>query len=549
MSSKKLLAAQRLGPTVAEGSGQPFDGTRLPALIHNAPAQGDEEVDTSVLQIIIQAANEEEQLYDRPQAPVPRKQGNPQLHPIAPAAAGSGAAAPQEKRPTQRGSSDIRQPMSSLKAVLLQWKNAESAGGGTAGPGVMHQAHELSSQIRGAGDEAVRCHAWLHRRLHTNDAVLAHPTADPPAPVLEEVWTSSRHATARLRRRRRAAIAVRLAVRSSRPNTSDGPGLQASRPGTRDGLPLCRSRPSSRDGHPSCASRPRTRDGPASSTSNVAGVELLPQIHRGHELRTGTPALNTEPAFEAANGGHRLNRDSDGRDHHGRSGLHAAPALPPPVSRQPSKRGQGERQRGSSKGVGSPSDNPSNLPELPRLRNRFRDQSKILRGLWQQQAATQRRAYSQAAKQLGLERADLDPSQIYTADMAYLRAAAMRKLEHKRHDAAVLIQRKWHVFRGRKKLASAMQTLMRAILRLQRWWRRQFLRALLRKLKHSEKARVAAAMRIQALFRGSAGRSRLRPRQMIHRVVLQMEHLQRQFVGERPRVDARPRSEASARGA
>merc|ERR1719469_680503 len=105
------------------------------------------------------------------------------------------------------------------------------------------------------------------------------------------------------------------------------------------------------------------------------------------------------------------------------------------------------------------------LPEVPRLRNRFRNQREILGDNFNAEVKTTRRMRKRLAKRLSLED-DWDPS--WTS--AELQAAAETKWLRQRDEFATIIQTFWRC----RYLAQAHRRRIQAIeaaKRLQRWWR------------------------------------------------------------------------------
>jgi len=88
------------------------------------------------------------------------------------------------------------------------------------------------------------------------------------------------------------------------------------------------------------------------------------------------------------------------------------------------------------------------LPEIPRLRSRFRKQFMTMGGKWQEQANTMKQFHTSMAERLGLnDPEDWDPTRIYTISAAELELAAARKHERTKMACVRLVQDKWRACR------------------------------------------------------------------------------------------------------
>eukprot|EP00811_Abedinium_folium_P035851 NODE_860_length_2730_cov_4.295044.p1 GENE.NODE_860_length_2730_cov_4.295044~~NODE_860_length_2730_cov_4.295044.p1 ORF type:complete len:696 (-),score=149.00 NODE_860_length_2730_cov_4.295044:641-2563(-) len=115
------------------------------------------------------------------------------------------------------------------------------------------------------------------------------------------------------------------------------------------------------------------------------------------------------------------------------------------------------------------------LTEVPRLRNRFRDQSAILHSSFDRGVATLKRLNHATARSLDLRSEDWDASRVYSYNVDDLeRLAQCAKLRRSREQfmamvqewhSAVTIQHNWRAMRTRQKEPKA------AVKRLVRWWR------------------------------------------------------------------------------
>jgi len=189
------------------------------------------------------------------------------------------------------------------------------------------------------------------------------------------------------------------------------------------------------------------------------------------------------------------------------------------------------------------------LPEVPRLRNRFRDQRFILSNNFRNRAHTLKRYHQQVSERLGLD--DEDWSEllsIYHVEVRDMIEAARQRSVRKQHKAATLIQALW---KGRLVLRCSHKRLLHRkerYVKIQRWWRRMMYwkLPLKRRIKVERPNWNKAATRIQARFRGLTMRRRLQFLQECHHIKWEMDCLTKKL--DNSDVIKVARLQAAARG-
>jgi len=176
------------------------------------------------------------------------------------------------------------------------------------------------------------------------------------------------------------------------------------------------------------------------------------------------------------------------------------------------------------------------LPEVPRLRNKFRDQSVICGGLWEHEAVTVKRFHHKLAERLNLSDQDWDPSRTYEFCADDLENAAVKKMEREREEAVMKLQRTWReatVYNTTHQLIVARRE---AFLRIQRWWR-VIVRLRLLVLRRIRRKPILhqAATKLQALARRWLTRRKYANALEIHSVGWQMQILKEHLMLEEVR--------------
>jgi len=173
------------------------------------------------------------------------------------------------------------------------------------------------------------------------------------------------------------------------------------------------------------------------------------------------------------------------------------------------------------------------LPEVPRLRNKFRDQRRILGDHYLSQASTVRRFHLEVARRLGLVEEDWLPLSIYEVCVDELEHCAERKLDQSREAAALKLQHRW---RARRDYKHGLRVRFRrrvALLKLQRWWHVKC------RYQMPLKNRIAskpiwnrAALKIQAMTIGNIARQRMKTQKDLMHVRRSMDNLKRELCGD-----------------
>jgi len=172
--------------------------------------------------------------------------------------------------------------------------------------------------------------------------------------------------------------------------------------------------------------------------------------------------------------------------------------------------------------------------EVPRLRSRFRDQSKILGGETSLQASTLKRHNQKAACALGLvEGDDWNPDHVYRISMNDLEKAAEQKAERERHQAAARVQRSWASAKLQRVSISCVAKRKSAIQRIQKWWRhnRAFRRPLAQRCRERPR-RIRATIKIQAWLRGWLTRGKVRSTLELRTIMSRLAALQQTLGNE-----------------
>merc|ERR1719356_242858 len=108
---------------------------------------------------------------------------------------------------------------------------------------------------------------------------------------------------------------------------------------------------------------------------------------------------------------------------------------------------------------------------------------------------TTRRSMHLIAARLGLEEGDWDPEKAYALTIADLERLALRKIIRKRHESALILQRKWmgfHMHKTTKELLAARRAAAR---RIQSWWRARCCRRKEVEVRHNVAVQLQAAAR------------------------------------------------------
>eukprot|EP00929_Paragymnodinium_shiwhaense_P030028 TRINITY_DN17085_c0_g1_i1.p1 TRINITY_DN17085_c0_g1~~TRINITY_DN17085_c0_g1_i1.p1 ORF type:complete len:1124 (-),score=265.88 TRINITY_DN17085_c0_g1_i1:472-3843(-) len=176
------------------------------------------------------------------------------------------------------------------------------------------------------------------------------------------------------------------------------------------------------------------------------------------------------------------------------------------------------------------------LPEVPRLRNKFRDQAAILSGFDIQQAHTVKKELQLMMRDFDLERGDVEElSSEYQLSQRYLKAAQARKIYQQRAAAALTIQRAWKGSGARKLFRLIASEKVKAACTLQRVWRRaRWMRLPLQLRIDSRKRKHRAAVTLQRVVRGLLTRRRVHDGWALHRLGRDMSSLQELF---QPRLE------------
>lgn len=174
------------------------------------------------------------------------------------------------------------------------------------------------------------------------------------------------------------------------------------------------------------------------------------------------------------------------------------------------------------------------VAEVPRLRNRFRDQRVILGGNFRNQARTVKRFNLQMADELGLSEDDYDPARAYETTAKDLKLAAIKKEERQINSHVSFIQHHWRITVADRLRSAQRRRVFEAAVKLQRWWRR-WLRMIrpLRECVGRREVVLAATLLIQRVTIGFITRRRLATRLQLHRVESEMQLLQSHFKGRR----------------
>lgn len=118
----------------------------------------------------------------------------------------------------------------------------------------------------------------------------------------------------------------------------------------------------------------------------------------------------------------------------------------------------------------NPRFNKRKFAEVPRLRNKFRDQCQILGGR-DVRSKTGKRQQLECAARLGLTAKDYDTRSIYYLSFEELEMLAIRKAEELKRLAAIRIQRGWALCKHAQLVAVRLRSRKEATLRIQKWWR------------------------------------------------------------------------------
>lgn len=167
------------------------------------------------------------------------------------------------------------------------------------------------------------------------------------------------------------------------------------------------------------------------------------------------------------------------------------------------------------------------LPEIPRLRSRFRYEGAVLAHVHLEEVNTMKQFHFRVAEKLGLTEEDWDSKRVYEMDVQDLEEAAIRKLERQRICAATVIQLYWRGFKMFAQAQAELEARRRAAKVVQNWWRkkRRFLLPILHRLRRKP-ALEEASTRLQAAVRGWRTRRNLQTQMELHSVVQRMSALQ-----------------------
>lgn len=168
------------------------------------------------------------------------------------------------------------------------------------------------------------------------------------------------------------------------------------------------------------------------------------------------------------------------------------------------------------------------LPEIPRLRYKFRDQRFILSDNWRSKAQTLKRYHLQVSDRLGLDEKDwASLSTVYHVTVPDLVDAAKRRLEDDQRKAAILIQALWRSRIAAKFTHRRLGRRKELYVRIQRWWRfyRKWILPVKRRIQVERPKVHRAAAKIQARVRGLMFRRRLAFLQDVHHIKWEMQML------------------------
>jgi hypothetical protein len=167
------------------------------------------------------------------------------------------------------------------------------------------------------------------------------------------------------------------------------------------------------------------------------------------------------------------------------------------------------------------------LPEIPRIRNRFRDQRVILGDKWRFTTPTLKSKHLEVARRLGLESGDWDVARIYDVNIEDLIIAA--EIKHKRleEEAAVTLQ---HFVRSRllaEKEKAEMGRFLNGVRLVQKWWHTHRSYVLPIKSRCKERPAVAQAKaRVAGAIMGWWTRKHLQVERDCHHIKIEMKQLQ-----------------------
>jgi len=177
--------------------------------------------------------------------------------------------------------------------------------------------------------------------------------------------------------------------------------------------------------------------------------------------------------------------------------------------------------------IGTPIKRSRKLPEVPRLRSRFRDQQAILGGRWQVEANTVKRFHQHVATMLGLGQDDWNSSRVYELRTEDLERVARLKVSRDRMVAAVKIQCAWASKQARVAFSKWLSKCRAAVLRIQRWWRLEIrFRGPLRRMIAVRRSRLRNVQKLQAFTRGHLVRRKLQTCKDLRMLAVAMHALQ-----------------------
>eukprot|EP00746_Dinoflagellata_sp_MGD_P166920 gnl/MRDRNA2_/MRDRNA2_97153_c0_seq1.p1 gnl/MRDRNA2_/MRDRNA2_97153_c0~~gnl/MRDRNA2_/MRDRNA2_97153_c0_seq1.p1 ORF type:complete len:1150 (+),score=184.93 gnl/MRDRNA2_/MRDRNA2_97153_c0_seq1:437-3451(+) len=144
-----------------------------------------------------------------------------------------------------------------------------------------------------------------------------------------------------------------------------------------------------------------------------------------------------------------------------------------------------------------------NLPEVPRLRSKFRGKRLILNGQYRDGKMTTKRWHERVAEELGLTDEDWNSKTVYAICENDLDDIARDKEECERITATTTLQIWWRYLRLKSYLANLNQLMTDAATLLQRWWLQYLMYKLpiRKRVQHRQEKRRAATL-IQTRFRG-----------------------------------------------
>lgn len=144
-----------------------------------------------------------------------------------------------------------------------------------------------------------------------------------------------------------------------------------------------------------------------------------------------------------------------------------------------------------------------NLPEVPRLRSKFRGRRQILGGHYHEGKMTTKRWHEQIAESLGLSAEDWNSDQVYAVHETHLDEIAFHKEQALRARATSTIQIWWRHLAIQACLSNLNQLMSNASTLIQRWWRDQLTyKVPMKRRLRQRQVEHDAATKIQKIVRG-----------------------------------------------